>query len=168
MLKSLTCLTFFFFVFFCRANSLRPAYWKDNIKPGFKIGYYAAHSSHLEGGLFLFTHEVPSVFEVPGGFFAGYAGIDFEFPKDNFIMGPQLGIEGHYGIFGGRTVATYLSGSHSGSFQYSLEGGLSFLGWVYIMAGYNWTLSNKQFINLSGFKLSAGINIYQLHSRKNS
>jgi len=135
----------------------------DPLHFGIKAGYTHQQQSYLETGVLVYGDEVRSILDIPSGFFAGYLGWDFSLGASKFNSGPSLGFETHYGIVCGRVHSTLLTDFRQSSLQASLEGGLTFLGWAYVMAGYNISLTGKTYLDITGFKISAGINLYDFH-----
>lgn len=123
----------------------------------FKVGYNYQQSSYIESGFIYARH---SVFGGDSFGFTGlYGGLEARVGGSRRIFGGKVGVESHLAIFGGRAVFAYHTDFNRGAWQFSPEAGLSFGGRAYVFAGYNWTLSNRDFWDATGFKISAGINL---------
>lgn len=126
---------------------------------GFKIGYDYQKSSYLEAGV-LFHHW--KGFGAPMGFRGIVAGGECRLGGSKFYCGPKISVEAAALFLGGRASLTYLTDFDHGTVIFAPEIGLSLAGTLYVYAGYNWNVSNRDFLDVTGFKISAGINFYAL------
>ncbi|MCK6641693.1 MAG: hypothetical protein L6Q81_16565 [Bacteroidia bacterium] len=134
---------------------------QGNFGLGTKIGYEYRSSSFAEAGLLLY-HPLEGLFDLPWGFVGANVGYTARVGGSDFVSGPKLGVEFHAVVFSVRSDFTYLTNYKKGSWQFSSEAGLSFVGLIYVMGGYNWTFTSKEFWNATGPRLSIGVNLYKL------
>lgn len=127
---------------------------------GFKIGYQYQKSSYLEAGVLF--HKWRGVNGGPIGFKAIGVGGECRLGGNTFYYGPKLYAEVTALWLGARAGCTYLTDSKQGALIFTPEIGFSGGGYVYLYFGGNVNLTNRSFLNMNGFRLSLGINLYAL------
>lgn len=127
---------------------------------GFKIGYEYQKSTYLEAGLFF--HKWRGVNGGPIGFKAIGVGGECRLGGNTFYYGPKLYAEATAFWFGARVGCTYLTDSKQGALIFAPEIGFTGAGYVYVYFGGNLNLTNRSFLDMNGFRLSIGVNLYAL------
>lgn len=145
--KTLFASCFFLCVFFNLNAQLRI---------GAKFGYSYQRSSFLETSVILYNG-----FPFLDGFLGFYGldvGSEFRVGGSKFIFAPKAALEMHAYFLGARFSAACFTDGRNKAMAISPEVGLSFLGAFYLMGGYSWTVSHRDFWDTTGPKISAGIN----------
>jgi hypothetical protein len=128
------------------------------INVGCKLGYIYQRSSYLEGGVLIYKRSA-ALETYHLDMYGMNIGSDLRIGGSKFIAGPKISFEAHYFTFGARLGVTFFTDFKQVAPAISPEIGIGFLGYFYLMAGYNWTLSNKEFWNTTGLKISLGVNL---------
>lgn len=126
---------------------------------GGKVGYVYQQSSYIEGGLIVYENIPFFLGNTSMGFYALDLGGEFRIGGHHFVMGPKTAVEMYAGPLALRVGLSYLTDFKQGAFNWSPEIGITEAGLWYVMAGYNWTFRNRDFWDVTGFRLSVGMHI---------